>query len=355
MCKFPFNFSAHIILACLLVAGCSGDSSDGSTGTSTSTDTARPNILLIVLDDLGYNDLGANGNPNTPTPNLDDFARQGIRYTRNYVDSSCTATRVALLTGRSPAENGFRPGHLRLSDDTITIASTLRDAGYHTEHIGKWHVGDSDEKDAPNRVGFNHWFGFLTGANLRGPRPDPGIYQHPTYLNPWLEGDDDPAMQYSGHLTDILTERAIDFIQTHSDDDQPWFLNLWYSAPHGPIQPSAFFKNLHPNTPEGRYYALIDQLDFNIGNLLRGLDEEGLSDNTMVVILSDNGGTNIATDNNSPFYGVKILYLEGGVRTPLLIRWKGKTTPNTVNNDIVSFHPETGVFKPAVSEWLILF
>ncbi len=301
------------------------------------THSARPNILLIVLDDFGFNDLGANGNALAPTPSLDKFAAQGIRYTRHYADATCTASRVALLTGVSPVNYGFRPAHLRLPDDASTIAGSLKKAGYVTQHIGKWHVGNSSDVTAPLEAGFDNWFGFLTQFELRGLSRDGIGFSRPTYHNPWLQGNRDPIKAHKGHLTDILTDRAIEFLQQR-EADQPWFLNLWYFAPHNPVQPSLRYLKQYPKTDEGRYYALIDQLDVNIARVLATLDENHQAENTLVIILSDNGGTNQLTNNNAPFFGVKGQFYEGGVRTPLLIRWPGRVAANKVSDDLVSIY-----------------
>lgn len=299
---------------------------------------APPNILLIVLDDFGYNDLGANGNPDTPTPNLDALAAQGIRYTRHYADATCSLARAALLTGQFPAVHGLRPAHLGLSKDTPTIASALGNAGYRTQHIGKWHVANATLEQSPSQLGFDDWFGFLFQSELSGPSKDGINFGRPTYINPWLRENQSPATQYKGHLTDILTERAISFIGEQNEQSIPWFLNLWFYAPHNPIQPADRFKERHPANGAGNYHALIEQLDTSIGLVLKELDRQGMSDNTLVIVLSDNGGTNQHLDNNSPFYGKKTEFQEGGIRTPLLMRWPGKIKPETVTNNMVSIH-----------------
>ncbi len=297
---------------------------------------APPNILLIMLDDAGYNDLAVNGNAAAPTPQLDEFARQGIRYTRHYADSSCSPARVATLTGRAPANFGFRPVHLGLSPGTPTIASMLRDAGYSTAHIGKWHVGVPTLAQSPTQVGFDHWFGFMMPEELSGPAPDIYSYGEPSYHDPWLREDDAPPQQYKGHLTDILTARATAFIRAQQGASTPWFLNLWYLAPHEPIEPATRYAEQWPDTPEGNYYALLQQLDSGIGEVLQALEDSGQNANTLVVIVSDNGGTNKRADNNAPFFGRKTQFLEGSYRTPLLLRWPGNIPAGAVSDEVVS-------------------
>lgn len=299
---------------------------------------SRPNILLIVLDDLGYNDLGANGNPETPTPNLNAFAAQGVRYTRHYADSTCSVARAALLTGTFASTHGFRPNHLGLSLGTPTIASALKQAGYRTQHIGKWHVSNSTLEQSPSQFGFDNWFGFLHQWELRGSSEDGIKFGRPTYIDPWLRANQSQPKQYEGHLEDILTEQAIEFLDRQQGAEQPWFLNLWFYAPHGPIEPATRFRNKHPDTKQGVYYALIDQLDSNIGLVLNALDRNKFGANTLVIILSDNGGTNRHADNNYPYFGKKAEFFEGSFRTPLLMRWPESIKPGGVSNEIVSIH-----------------
>ena len=297
-----------------------------------------PNILLIVLDDLGYNDLGANGNPNTPTPNLDALAAEGIRYTRHYADATCSVARTALMTGTFPALHGIRPNHLGLSPGTPTIASMLQDKGYLTQHIGKWHIASATLDQSPSHYGFDDWYGFLHNNELKGPAPDGVRYLHPTYRKPWLRDNQSPLLQQEGHLTDILTERAIGFLDQQKEQTRPWFLNLWYFAPHAPIQPGRDYLKKYPKTKEGKYHALIDQLDFNIGRVMAALDRNGEADNTLVIVLSDNGGTNQMTDNNAPYVGAKLLFTEGGLRTPLFMRWPGHIEPDLISDELVSIY-----------------
>ncbi|MAT94848.1 MAG: hypothetical protein CME59_19940 [Halioglobus sp.] len=297
-----------------------------------------PNILLIVLDDLGYNDLGANGNPDMPTPRLDALAGQGSRYTRHYADSTCSVARVALLTGTYPSRYGFRPNKLGLSRDTVTIASTLRERGYLTQHIGKWHVGNAELGQSPTQLGFDQWFGFLFQSQLAG-LPEDGInYARPTYYDPWLRENAGPLQQYSGQLTDILTDRAVEFVEGQSQQSTPWFLNLWYLAPHNPVQAAARFREKYPQDGPGRYRAMIEQLDTSIGRVLDALDAQGLADNTLLIVVSDNGGTNSLLNNNGPYVGRKGQYTEGGLRTPLLLRWPGHIEPETVTDELVSLY-----------------
>tara|TARA_R110002072_G_scaffold10837_16_gene50205 strand:- start:9 stop:1838 length:1830 start_codon:yes stop_codon:yes gene_type:complete len=299
--------------------------------------TARPNILLIMLDDMGYNDLAIN-NDNTAinTPHLDAFARQGMRFTRHYATAVCSPARAALLTGLYPERVGFLPSGRGISPQIVTLPERLQDAGYTTWHLGKWHLGEYERESWPDRQGFDHWFGFLNQAFLGGVieegelRPA-GI----SYENPWLMGDSEPGAYYTGHLTDILADRAIAALSELQASGQNWFLNLWFYAPHWPIEPAARFANNYPDTPAGHYRALIDQLDHNVGRVLAHLDALDAAGETIVVVVSDNGGTNFQVDNNAPFTGKKVRLTEGGLRTPLIVRWPDDSLNGQVFDGLV--------------------
>ena len=292
----------------------------------------KPNILLVVLDDFGYNDLALNNGSDSPTPTLDSIARQGIRFTRHYTESSCTASRVALLTGLYPARVGAHPYFNGIDHELVTLPEALREQGYTNYLIGKWHAGDSHQESRPEYQGFDHWFGFMSQLYLRGPHP-PHAYKRgkPTYRNPWLEDERGEPRQYQGHLTDILTDRALEVIETERDS---WFMYLSYYAPHTPIEPAPQFAGQYPADAAGRYQALIAQLDTNIGRILSKLRESGELQNTMIVVVSDNGGRARDWPSNAPFFGGKATYTEGGVRTPLLMWWPGNRPSGKVNERI---------------------
>lgn len=298
---------------------------------------APPNILLILIDDMGFNDLGANGNGLVRTPRLDSLASQGIRFTRHYTDSTCTATRVGILTGMFPAASGFRPSNLGISPETLTLPDALRSGGYSTHHIGKWHLGYASELAWPLQQGFDTFFGFLDQTLLRSPG-HAGNWNigRPTYHDPWLQAQNNIPRQHRGHLSRLLAEHAVKFIGSQKNASQPWFLNYWTYAPHTPIQPMQEYASRYPATPEGRYLAFLEQVDNTVGLLLEALEENGLAEDTLVLVASDNGGTNRQVDNNAPFTGKKATFLEGGVRTPMILRWPGKIEPGKVFDEVVS-------------------
>jgi arylsulfatase A-like enzyme len=296
----------------------------------------QPNILFILVDDLGFNDLGVYGGENVPSPNLDRFAREGVRFTRNYVDSTCAASRAGMLTGTPPASRGFRPAGLGISPEFTTLPEALAQAGYTTHHVGKWHLGHASRLAWPTAQGFDDFFGFLNHNYLRGLQQT-GAWHRPDYQDPWLQERDDSPRQYKGHLSDLLLGRVLSFLKSPDLNGQPWFLNYWMFAPHRPIQPAPRFSRRHPDSPEGRYLALLEQMDDGIGQVLQTLEASGQADNTLVLIASDNGGTNRYRDSNAPFRGEKWTYLEGGVRTPLLIRWPDNFAGGSVFSRPVSY------------------
>ncbi len=237
-----------------------------------------------------------------------------MRFTRHYAFSTCAPSRAALLTGLHPSRLGFRPRGRGISGDVHTLADRLRQAGYATHHVGKWHLGTEPEA-MPGRQGFAKWFGFLEASDLgrRGP----------TYRDPWLRTGEAPPERHRGHLTDLLADHAVSIVTSHAEASQPWFLNLWLLAPHWPIQPASRFAVRHPDSAQGRYAALLEQLDEAVGRVLSAVEESGQARRTLVVFASDNGGTNRDAPNNRPFAGRKNTYGEGALRTPLVLRWPG--------------------------------
>lgn len=308
--------------------------------------TSRPNILLILVDDLGNNDIAGWGDSTALTPALDRLSQGAVRFRRHYTDSTCSPSRASLLTGQHAISVGFQPNGLGLSSDLPNLPRSLKELGYRTIHLGKWHVGEALEypEIQPGALGFDYWWGFLNHFVLRGPDPAGNLLQRqPTHLDPWLQENGAPPVQHRGYLDDLLTDKAIEFIG--AGDDQPWFINLWLYSPHTPYQPSSEFQAQFPDTEEGRYLAVLKQLDHNVQRLLAELKRQGLDKNTLVVFASDNGGINQARDNNFPLLGKKATYLEGGVRSPLLVRWPG----HFENLDVESVTHITDLYPTLVS------
>jgi arylsulfatase A-like enzyme len=312
----PLLITAGLVLS---LAACDGEQS-------------KPNILLIVLDDFGYNDLAINTGSDSPTPTLDSIAAKGIRFTRHYAESSCTASRATLLTGMYAARVGAHPYFNGIDQELVTLPDALGALGYTSYMIGKWHTGDAHRESHPQYQGFDHWFGFINQLYLRGPHDQNGYQRgRPTYQNPWLETEQEAPSQFNGHLTDILTDRALEVIE---QERKPWFMYLSYYAPHTPIEPSEQFSKQFAADETGRYQALKAQLDSNIGRIVARLEDSGELEDTMIIVVSDNGGTAKDWPSNLPFYGTKATYTEGGVRTPLLLRWPGRWPAGQVNNRV---------------------
>ncbi len=310
-----------------------------------------PNIVLILCDDMGYGDPGCYGDETTlRTPNMDSLARDGIRFTDSYASASlCTPSRIGLLTGRYavrtgltfPLQSGGTPlfkslfikagramgrlGALDLSlpssvdgipEPEITIADALKVAGYRTGMIGKWHLGDFsvDPQYHPMRHGFDEFFGTpMTNDELPNP-----LYRNETML------EADIGLNQA-RLTGLSTKEAVDFIE-RSRDGEPFFLYMAYHAPHLPLFATEEFKD---KSKGGIYGDVIEELDANIGKILKCLSENGLEDNTIVIFTSDNG----PWYNGNPgdeFRGRKGQSYEGGFRVPLVVRWPGHIRPGAL-------------------------
>lgn len=280
----------------------------------------RPNLLVILADDLGVADVGAAPGGVPLTPRIDALARESTSFTRFYaMGDTCLPTRVSLLTGLYPQRLGFRGPSRGLPAETITLPRLLREAGYATHHIGKWQIGHDMAETRPLAQGYDTFFGFHEATLLQPPLPGARVY-----FDPLLVDGDGEATRHHGHLTDLLTDRAIREIEA-ADGGRPWFMNLWLLAPHYPLQPPPRHARRFANDREGRYLALVATLDEAVGRVLDALSETGQADDTIVVFLSDNGG--VRPESNAPRFGVKSQAFEGALRVPLLVRAPGRTLP----------------------------
>ena len=304
-------------------------------------DDPRPNIILILADDLGYGDVGFNGCTEIPTPNIDSLATDGVRFANGYSSHPfCSPMRAGLMTGRYQHRFGYltniaydRNNHLMgLPTSEITIATRLRKSGYRTGMVGKWHLG-AGAPFHPMRRGFDFFYGFLGGAH---------DYFVVDTKNPKLqarqEGIDDNGTPtgLDGYLTTVLTDQAIKFIG--SNHDAPYFLYVAYNAPHLPLQAPkeeiakfASIKNPHRRT----YAAMVSVMDQEIGRLLKTIDQRGERENTLVIFLSDNGGPEANRSENGVLRGRKGDLFEGGVHVPMVMRMPGTLSAGTVYNEPV--------------------
>lgn len=319
---------------------------DLSTATASEPgDSSRPNILFIMVDDLGYGDLSSYGAKDLQTPNIDQLAAEGMKWTRFYANCPvCSPTRAALMTGLFPDQAGV-PGVIRTHSDnswgyldpnTPTIAEDLSKAGYQTALIGKWHLG-LEAPNLPNLRGFDHFQGWL------GDMMD-DYYEHIRHGINYMRLNN-KTIDPPGHATDLFTEWAVDFIlqqgeKQKSGGSDPFFLYLAYNAPHTPIQPPVewFNKTMasNPDMPQdrARLVALIEHMDDGIGKALKALEQSNLEKNTLVVFTSDNGGQiNVGANNGGLRDGKQSMY-EGGLRVPCIVRWPGKIRANSVTSSV---------------------
>jgi len=288
----------------------------------------RPNVLVILTDDQGWGDLSLNGNTNLATPRIDSLARDGAMFERFYVCPVCSPTRAEFLTGRYHVRGGVfstSTGGERLNLDETTIAQAFKAAGYATGAFGKWHNG-TQYPYHPNARGFDEFYGFCSG-------------HWGDYFSPQLEHNG-RLVQGDGYVTDDFTNRAMAFIEQHRD--QPFFCYVPFNTPHSPMQvPDKFYEKFAKDPIKLRYHepdeedlamtraalAMCENIDWNVGRLLAKLDELKLADNTIVVYFCDNGPNSFRY--NGGMRGRKGSTDEGGVRSPLLVRWPGKIAPGT--------------------------
>jgi len=293
---------------------------------------ARPNVVFIMADDLGYGDLGCYGAPDIRTPNIDRLAAQGVRLTDYYANAPvCTPTRCAFMTGRYQQRIGgmewaIYPGITTtgLPGAETTLAEMLRDAGYATAMSGKWHLGYKPEHQ-PNAQGFDRFFGLLSGNH--------DYFHHRERMGMADLYLDEKPIEMRGYSTELITRHALDFLR--QIEARPFFLYVAYNAPHFPYQtpddadaPDGY---LLPASRE-RYVKMVEALDAGVGQLLAALDREPLRANTLVIFTSDNGGDIHA--RNLPLAKTKGTLWEGGIRVPCLARLPGRIAAGSVSSQV---------------------
>ena len=305
----------------------------------------KPNILLVLADDLGYADLSCYGRRDFSTPNIDRIAADGMRLTQAYANSAvCTASRVALITGRYQYRlavgleeplSSRTPRKVGLPPDHPTLPSILKKAGYQSALIGKWHMGTLPDF-GPLQSGYHHFYGFRAGVL--------DYFTH-KYGPPSTDTEDlwedDVKIHQTGYLTDLLGSRAVEIVTAYAKSGQPFLVSLHFNAPHWPWEAPGDEAESRRLTSlfhfdggtQRTYRRMIQQMDLQIGRVIQALDANGVSENTIVVFTSDNGGERYA--DTWPFTGRKTELLEGGLRIPAVISWPGRVPRGSVSDQVM--------------------
>ena len=303
---------------------------------------SKPNIVFIMADDLGYADVSCYGQRDYTTPNIDRLAIEGLKFTQGYANSaSCSPTRTALITGRyqyrlamgleeplnlqSPKGIGLPPSH-------PTLPSLLKKSGYATALVGKWHLGFLPDF-SPLKSGYDHFFGIWGGAAdyfNHGPKSTAPLYEQ------------EVPVERHGYMTNLLGDRAVQMIEGYARSKEPFLLSLHFTAPHWPWEgpdDEAESKRIagrlmhRDGGTQKTYIAMVQSLDAHIGRVLRALDVQGLSANTIVIFTSDNGGERFS--KIWPFTGMKHELLEGGIRIPSIVRWPGRVPAGSISEQVM--------------------
>jgi arylsulfatase A-like enzyme len=361
--------SANALIALLTVFIIPRLAAPGPAHAAAQGHAARPNIVVIVADDLGWHDVGYQGSE-IKTPHLDRLARSGVRLERHYVFPTCSPTRAAFLSGRNPRHFGILGpidgrSTLALPAETLTLADVLKSRGYSTAIVGKWHLGLRPEV-GPRRYGFNSSYGYFHG------QVDPYTHLYKNGDRTWH--GDDSLVDETGHATDLLGSAAVRWIETPHDG--PFFLYLAFSVPHTPLQEEARWLQGYDDKIEAPsrklFAAAVTHMDAAVGQVIDALGRNDLTENTLIIFFSDNGGQRdyaSKTDyggkygpynvlgNNKPLRGWKGELYEGGIRVPAFAYWPGKLAarevqaPISVLDWLPTLAALTGFSPPAELKW----
>lgn len=327
--------STHVRFGIVLIAAAL---SAGSAAAGETKAKNRPNILVFLADDLGWGDLGCYGHPLIKTPNLDKFASQGIKFNQFYAGGAvCSPSRSALLTGRTPYRNGVFTwipdgSHVHLRPTEITIATLLRQLGYATCHVGKWHLNgmfNSPKQPQPNDHGFDWWLATQNNAA-------------PSHKNPNNFARNGKAVgQMQGYSSMLIADEAIRWLKEERDKTKPFYLQVWFHEPHLPIETDPKFQELYPDlmqsdADKAQHHGNVSQMDHAFGMVMQALARMGLDENTLIIFTSDNGpegnGTTGRTRGSTGgLRGRKRAVYEGGIRVPGLMRWPGQIKAGSVS------------------------
>jgi arylsulfatase A-like enzyme len=337
-----FYNTISLIAVGFWLTGCTGQAQPQQKVTAT-----PPNIIILLADDLGYGDLSCYGSQSVETPHLDSLAAQGMQFSHFYAGSAvCSPSRASLLTGKYPLRydirRHFSDRFEHLPTAAVTLPELLQEKGYHTAHIGKWHLGGLRPQDyearqagqaanpGPLQHGFDHSLTSIEGAPIR-PKlmKDRRLYREG---GKFMVRNDRRAPDDPHHWTEIKVNEAISLIDQYADDEQPFFLNLWFDVPHTPYEPApephlSKYEQMGVTGDQLYFRSMVSHLDAQIGRLIRHLKATGVYDNTIILFTSDNGPA--FQGSPGPFRGGKTDLHEGGIRVPMFVVWPGHVPANT--------------------------